>query len=94
MDHWRALLPGRFLDVRYEDIVADIDHQARRLIDYCDLPWEDKCLAFHKTRRNIRTSSVTQVREPLYTRSVERWRHYEAYLEPLVEALGKYAQRR
>ncbi|MDD5247610.1 MAG: tetratricopeptide repeat protein [Rhodocyclaceae bacterium] len=91
MQHWRAVLPGRFLEVQYEDIVADMEGQARRLIDFCGLEWDDACLAFHKTKRSIRTASVTQVRQPIYASSVERWRHYEAFLGPLLDALGEFA---
>jgi tetratricopeptide (TPR) repeat protein len=92
MDHWRALLPaGSFLEVQYEDIVADMETQARRLIDFCGLEWNDACLAFHKTKRNIRTASVTQVRQPIYSSSVERWRNYERFLGPLLTALGDLA---
>jgi hypothetical protein len=91
MDHWRALLPGRFLEVQYEDIVADMEKQARALLSYCDLPWEDACLAFHKTKRSVRTASVLQVRQPIYTSSVQRWRRVEKYLAPLIDALGEYA---
>ena len=90
MDHWRAVLPGgAFLEVVYEDIVADMEGQARRLIDWVGLPWHDACLSFHTTQRNIRTASVTQVRQPIYTSSVERWRHYEPFLGPLLAALGE-----
>lgn len=89
MDHWRQVLPaGSFLEVQYEDIVADMEGQARRLIDWVGLDWHPACLDFHKTKRNIRTASVTQVRQPIYTSSVERWRNYEAYLGPLLEGLG------
>jgi tetratricopeptide (TPR) repeat protein len=89
MDHWRKVLPqDAFLDVQYEDIVADQEAQARRLIEYCGLEWDDACLDFHKTQRSIRTASVTQVRQPIYTSSVERWRHYEKFLGPLLDALG------
>jgi hypothetical protein len=92
MNHWRAVLPaGSFMEVQYEDIVADMEGQARRLIAFCDLPWDDACLDFHKTERNIRTASVTQVRQPIYTSSVERWRHYEKYLGPLLAGLGEFA---
>jgi tetratricopeptide (TPR) repeat protein len=92
MEHWRALLPpGAFLEVRYEDIVADIEGQARRLIDFCALEWHDSCLAFYENKRSVRTASVTQVRQPIYTSSVERWRHYEKFLGPLLEGLGEYA---
>ena len=70
-----------------EDIVADMEGQARRLIDYVGLDWHDACLDFHKTKRSVRTASVTQVRQPIYKTSVERWRHYEPYLAPLLEQL-------
>jgi tetratricopeptide (TPR) repeat protein len=89
MDHWRKVLPaGSFLDIQYEDLVADIDNQARRIIEYCGLPWNDACLEFHKTERSIRTASVTQVRQPVYQSSVQRWKRYEKHLQPLLEALG------
>ncbi len=88
MDHWRKVLPeGSFLEFQYEDIVADMEGQARRLIDYVDLPWDAACLDFHKNERSIRTASITQVRQPIYKSSVERWRHYEQHLGPLLEAL-------
>jgi len=89
MEHWRKVLPeGAFLDIQYEDTVADQEAQARKLIDYCGLEWSDACLNFHNTKRSIRTASVTQVRQPIYTTSVERWRHYEKFLGPLLDALG------
>jgi hypothetical protein len=88
MEHWRSILPdGTFIEVQYEDIVADMEGQARRLIDYVGLPWDKACLDFHKNERSIRTASVTQVRQPIYASSVERWRHYEAYLQPLLKKL-------
>ncbi len=88
MQHWKSLLPaGSFLEVQYEDIVADMEGQARRLIDYVGLDWNDACLDFHKNERSIRTASVTQVRQPIYKTSVERWRHYEAHLGPLLAEL-------
>lgn len=91
MEHWRKVLPeGSFLEVQYEDIVADMETQARRLIDWCGLEWDDACLEFHKNERSIRTASVTQVRQPIYNSSVERWRHYEKFLGPLLEALGEF----
>jgi tetratricopeptide (TPR) repeat protein len=84
MAHWRHVLPGEVLiEVDYEAVVADLEGQARRLIAACGLPWDDACLAFHRTRRPVRTASVNQVRQPLYTSSVERWRAYARHLEPL-----------
>jgi len=92
MQHWRAVMPqGSFIEVQYEDIVADMEGQAKRLIDFVELEWDAACLDFHKNERNIRTASVTQVRQPIYTSSVERWRHYEQFLGPLLDDLGEYA---
>ena len=89
MDHWRTLLPANsFLDVQYEDIVADKESQARRIIDFCDMEWDDACLDFHKLKRSVSTASMTQVRKPIYKSSVERWRAYEKHLGPLLDALG------
>jgi hypothetical protein len=87
MDHWRVLLPGRFLDVVYEDVVADFEPQARRLIEYLELPWQDACLDFHRHGGAVTTASAVQVREPLYARSVARWRRYENELVPTIEVL-------
>jgi tetratricopeptide (TPR) repeat protein len=89
MEHWRKVLPsGSFYEIQYEDIIADAEGQSRALIDYCGLTWDDACLEFHKTERNIRTASVTQVRQPIYKTSIEKWRHYEKHLGPLLDALG------
>ena len=93
MDHWDAVLPGRVLRVQYEDVVADPETQVRRLLDYCKLPFEEQCLRFYETDRAIRTPSAEQVRQPIYKESVEQWRHYEAHLTPLKEALGPLLQR-
>jgi hypothetical protein len=95
MAHWRSVLPaGAFLDVQYEDIVADQEAQARRMLDFCGLEWNDACLDFHKHKRLVDTASMTQVRRPIYTSAVERWRPYEKYLGPLLDALGDLAPRR
>ena len=88
MGHWhRVLPPGRILDVRYEDVVADLEGQARRIIAHCGLDWDPQCLAFHKTERAVRTASATQVRQPIYKDAVERWRRYEEFLAPLMAEL-------
>jgi len=94
MEHWREVLPeGSFHEVQYEELVAESENQARALIDYCGLEWDGACLNFHKTKRIVRTASITQVRQPIYKTSVERWRKYEAYLGPLLEALGDLVPR-
>jgi tetratricopeptide (TPR) repeat protein len=95
MGHWRTVLPpGAMLEVRYEDVVGNLEEQARRLIDFCGLPWDASCLSFHKTKRPIATASDMQARQPLYRSSVERWRHYEAHLGPLLaELTGHFPSR-
>ncbi|MDH5345583.1 MAG: sulfotransferase, partial [Gammaproteobacteria bacterium] len=87
MAYWRDALPGRVLDVRYEDVVADLDGQVRRILEHCGLPFESACLEFHETERAIKTASSEQVRQPIYQSAVGRWRHYETQLETLIEIL-------
>jgi tetratricopeptide (TPR) repeat protein len=91
MDHWDRVLPGRILRVNHEDVVADLDREVRRLLDFCGLPFDERCLRFHETDRPVRTASSEQVRQPLNTRGVEQWRRYEGHLGPLREALGDLA---
>lgn len=87
MDHWQDVLPGRVLDVQYEEVVADLEGQVRRILAYCELPWEDGCLRFHETERAVKSASSEQVRQPIYSTSVNTWRHYETHLDPLIEVL-------
>jgi tetratricopeptide (TPR) repeat protein len=88
MAHWLKVLPLPILEVQYEELVADQEGQSRRLIDFLGLPWDPACLQFHQTQRAVMTASVWQVRQPMYTRSVGRWRHYQRHLAPLFEILG------
>ncbi len=88
MDHWHAVLPGKVLDVQYEEVVADLEGQVRRILEYCELEWEESCLRFHETDRSVKTASSEQVRRPIYTSSVNTWRHYEAHLGALIETLA------
>ncbi len=89
MEHWRRVLPRDvMIEVQYEDLVADLESEARAIIDHCGLDWEDACLAFHHTERSVKTASSVQVREPLYRTSVGRWRPYENFLLPLIQALN------
>ena len=93
MQHWREVLPAdAFYEVRYEQLVNDNEDQARQLIAWCGLPWDEACLESHKTRRTVRTASITQVRQPIYTTSLQRWRRYERFLGPLKEGLGEVLQ--
>jgi tetratricopeptide (TPR) repeat protein len=88
MEHWRQTLPdGVMIEVQYEDLVQNFETQARGIIKFCGLDWDDRCLAFHQTQRPVRTASATQVRKPIYGTSVGRWRSYEAVLGPLLEEL-------
>jgi len=89
VNHWRSVLPpDAMLDVVYEDVVNDLEGQARRLIDYCGLPWDDRCMDFHRTSRLVGTASAVQVRKPLFRSSLQRWRRYEDRLAPLLDELG------
>ena len=89
MAHWRRVLPqGAMIELHYEQLVADLEHESRRLIGYCNLEWNEACLSFHKTARPVRTASVVQVRQPIYTSSVARWKPYEKELQPFLQALS------
>ena len=88
MDHWDAALPGFVLKVQHEDVVADLETQVRRMLDFCNLPFEESCLEFHKTERNVRTPSSEQVRQPIFSTALEQWKHYEPWLGPLKTTLG------
>ncbi len=89
MAHWRAVLPpDRFTEVQYESVVADLEGEARRLIDFCGLPWDDRCLNFHENEAPVATPSAVQVRNPIYSSSIGRWRRYGPGLEPLRAALA------
>jgi Flp pilus assembly protein TadD len=88
MEHWRSILPETaLLEVRYEDLVADLARQARRIIAHCGLEWDENCVAFHQTARSVRTASAMQVRQPIYRSSVGRSRRYARFLAPLLIAL-------
>ncbi len=88
MAHWHRALPGRILDINYEDTIADPEFWSRKLISHVGLEWDDACLAPHKLERTVKTASHWQVRQPIYKTSVQRWKNYEQYLGPLKEALG------
>ena len=87
MDHWHAVLPSKVLDVRYEDVVTDLEGQVHRMLDFLELPFEDSCLRFWETDRAINTASSEQVRQPLYTKGLDFWRHYETELDELIDQL-------
>ncbi len=88
MDHWRRVVPTPILDMPYEDVVADQEGMTRRLLEFCDLDWNDRCLAFHQNERSVHTSSFAQVRKPIYKSSLARHKRYQQHLGPLRQALG------
>ena len=89
VDHWQRALPTGSLTIRYEDLVHDLEKYAHALIDFLGLEWHPACLEFHKTRRAVRTASLVQVRQPVYTHSVGRWRRYEPSVQPLLAAFRR-----
>jgi tetratricopeptide (TPR) repeat protein len=89
MDHWREILPGRLLDLSYEQLVTDTREVTQRMVDFCGLPWDEACLQFQQTERPVLTPSKWQVRQPIYRSSMARWRRYEAHIAPLERALAE-----
>ncbi|HEY8569444.1 sulfotransferase, partial [Microbulbifer sp.] len=89
MDHFDAVLLGRVLRVQYEDTVADLEGQVRRLLDYCGLPFEQACVDFHNNKRAVHTASSEQVRQPVYRDGLSQFRPFVPQLQPLIDALGQ-----
>ncbi len=88
MAHYESALPNRILKVQHEDVIADLEGQVRRMLNYLELPFESACVDFHKTDRAVRTPSSEQVRQPIYTTGMDQWQHFAEHLQPLREALG------
>jgi hypothetical protein len=89
MSHWDAVLPGKVLRVQHEELVADLEGNVRRILEFCGLDFEPACLEFYKTSRSVRTASSEQVRQPIYREGLDQWRNFEPWLGPLREALGE-----
>ena len=89
MAHWDAVLPGQVLRVQHEELVQDFEAQVRRILDYCQLPFEQSCIEFYNTKRNIHTPSAQQVRQPISTKGLTQWQHYQPYLDELTQALKR-----
>lgn len=92
MRHWNKVFPGRIFENRYETLIEDQEAQSRRLIDYLGLPWDDACLRFFDREGSVNTPSRWQVRQPIYSSSVKRWKNYEAQIQPLIQSLGDVAE--
>jgi hypothetical protein len=88
MAHWDAVLPGKVLRVTYEDVVADLETQVRRMLDFLGLPFEEACMNFHQTERAVRTASSEQVRQPIFKGGVDQWENFSPWLDPLRSVLG------
>jgi hypothetical protein len=93
IQHWHEVLPGRVLDVHYEETVTDLDSQVRRILDHCGLPFEEQCLRFYETERAVKTASSEQVRQPIYQGGMGKWRKYDAHLGEWKEQLGDIIDR-
>jgi tetratricopeptide (TPR) repeat protein len=91
MEHWERVLPGRILRVQYEDVVADLPGNVRRILEFCGLDYEPQCVEFYKTERSVRTASSEQVRQPIFKDGLDQWRNFEPFLQPLKSALGSLA---
>jgi hypothetical protein len=85
--HWHEVLPGKVLDVHYEETVTDLENQVRRILDHCGLPFEEACVHFHETDRAVKTASSEQVRRPIYTGALGTWRNYQRHLSLWIEDL-------
>ena len=92
MAHWQSVLPGKVLRLQHEEVVADLEANVRRILDFCALPFEPQCLEFYKTERSVRTASSEQVRRPIYTEGLDQWRNFAPWLGPLRLALGQEKQ--
>jgi hypothetical protein len=88
MDHWDAVLPGKILRVRYENVVENLEREVRRILDFCELPFEEACIDYHKNLRPVNTVSSEQVRQPIYDSAVSFWKNYESHLDELKELLA------
>ena len=87
MDHWDKVMPGAVLHVQYEDVVANLEGQVRRILDFCGLPFEKACIDYHENARPVNTASSEQVRQPIYDSAVDFWKNYESHLDELKEIL-------
>jgi tetratricopeptide (TPR) repeat protein len=89
MAHWETVLPGKILRVRHEDVVADLEGNVRRMLEFCGLNFEPQCIEFHRTERSVRTASSEQVRRPIFTEGLHQWEHFEPWLGGLRQVLAE-----
>jgi len=89
MKFWHSMLPGFIYDVSYEKLIKNQKDQTKKLLNYCNLNWEENCMNFFENKRNVNTASVMQVRKPLYKDSINSWKNYEKNLSILIDKLNK-----
>jgi len=87
MNHWNSVLPGQILSINYEDVVNNFEESVRKILDYCEIPFEQQCLEFYKSKRSVKTPSAEQVRQPIYKSGMDYWKNYETYLDVLKNNL-------
>ena len=87
MEHWNQVLPNQILSIKYEDLVNDFENSVNKILNYCNLDFEDECLSFYKNKRSVRTPSSEQVRQPIYKKGLDYWKNYDAYLGDLKRDL-------
>jgi hypothetical protein len=87
MKHWHEIYPNDIYDIQYEKLIEDQEEETKKLIDYCGLDWEEKCLRFYENKRSVNTASSEQVRQPIYKGAMFAWKNYESELGPLIEIL-------
>jgi hypothetical protein len=92
MVHWKTALHYPVIEVNYEELAGDLEGQTRRLLEFLDLPWDDRCLRYYENKRRVTTASRDQVRLPIYTSSIGRWKHYEKHLSELISSMGPVAE--
>jgi hypothetical protein len=90
MEHWKKVMPETVVTVKYEDLVEDFEATAKRVINSCDLSWEESCLEFHKNNQPTATASASQVRQKVYSSSIGMWKNYRRELQPLISKLEEY----
>ncbi len=90
MDFWHQLYPGKIYDICYEDLITNQEEETRKLLEYCELDWDENCLNFHTNKRAVKTASALQVRQKMYQGSSEAWKKHESYLQPLIKGLSSY----
>ena len=87
MDYWNKVLPNQILSINYEDVINNFDESVNKILDYCEIPFEQQCLEFYKSKRSVKTPSAEQVRQPIYKSGLDYWKNYESFLNELKDNL-------